>query len=89
MVRMYVRHPVQDYDAWRRGFDDFQPQAKQMGARTASVFQSLDDPNDVTAVHDFDDLATARAFAGDPSLKEAMGNAGIAGEPQIWFTEER
>jgi hypothetical protein len=55
MVRLYIRHRVADYDAWRKVYDDFAGQQQAAGVRAVAVYQSIDDPNDVTVWHDFDD----------------------------------
>ncbi len=86
MIRMFVRHKVSDYAAFRKVYDDFQPTAKRMGSTAEAVYQAADDPNDITVYQDFDSLETAQAFASSNDLREAMGRAGIAGEPDIWFT---
>ncbi len=88
MVRMFVRPRVRSYDAWRSVYDDFGDQQRALGVRAEAVYQSVDDPNDVTVTHDFDDVEAARAFVGSESLREAMTSAGVEGEPQIWFTAE-
>jgi len=59
-----------------------------MGVTGDAVYQSVDDPNDVTVWHDFETLEAAQEFASSPRLREAMAGAGVAGEPQIWFTTE-
>ena len=84
-VHMFVRHEVNDYAAWRKAFDAFRPEGKKMGAATASVYQSVDNPNDVTVTHDFKSVDKAKAFAASAQLKEAMGKAGVKGTPQIWL----
>jgi hypothetical protein len=89
MVRLYIRHGVADYDAWRSVYDDFAGQQQAAGVRAEAVYQSIDDPNDVTVWHDFDDAGVARAFVGSAELRDAMGSAGVQGEPQMWFTQER
>jgi hypothetical protein len=48
MIRMFIRHPVEDYARWRQGYDDFDEERKGMGVCGDAVFQSTDDPNDVT-----------------------------------------
>jgi hypothetical protein len=88
MVRLFVRHQVADYEGWRRGYDDFDAARRGMGVRGDAVFQKLDDPNDVTAWHDFDTLDDAQAFLSSPELKVAMEAAGVTGEPQIWLASE-
>ena len=56
-----------------------------MGVTDDAVFQSIDDPNDVTVWHDFQSSADAQSFANSEALKTAMGRAGVTGEPQVWF----
>jgi hypothetical protein len=86
MVRMFVRHSVNDFATWKASYDAFDGKRNGMGVRGHAVFQAVDDPNDVTAWHDFDSLEAAQAFAGSPQLREAMAAAGVAGPPDIWFT---
>ena len=85
MVRMFVRHKVNDYATWRKAYDGFESMRVSMGAAGHEVFQASDDPNDVTAWHDFNSLKSAEAFAGSNELREAMGNAGVASPPDTWF----
>jgi hypothetical protein len=85
MVRLFVRHRVDDYEAWRRVYDEFDTQRRSMGVRGDAVFQSLDDPNDVTLWHDFDSAEAARSFVSSTDLRDAMQRAGVQGEPQIWL----
>jgi hypothetical protein len=85
-VRMFVRHDVADYTAWRKSYDAFGATQKKLGVTAQAVYQSTDNPNDVTATHDFASVEKARAFAASPELKWAMEDAGVKGVPQIWFT---
>lgn len=87
MIRMFVRHPVDDFATWKNAYDEFDEERGGMGVRDHAVFQGAADANDVTAWHDFDTLEAARAFANSPRLKEVMQGAGVAGAPQIWFTK--
>jgi Antibiotic biosynthesis monooxygenase len=87
--RMFARHEVSDYGAWRKSFDGFAPMQKKMGVVYKAVYQSTDDPNDVTVIHDFRSLEQARAFAAAPELKAAMEKSGVKGAPQIWYTTRR
>ena len=85
-IRMFVRHEVADYAAWRKIYDRFQGPRRTMGVTAQGVYQSSENPNDVIAYHDFASLEKAKAFAASPHLKSAMQLAGVKGEPQIWFT---
>ena len=86
MVRMFARHQVADYDAWRKTYDAFERES--LGVRQHAVSRSVTDSNEVTVVHDFDDRATAESFAGSEDLKAAMTEAGVVGAPNIWITDE-
>ncbi len=86
MVRMYARHQVADYDAWRQVYDAFD--REPLGVRSHAVYRRLDDPNEITVWHDFDDQAAADAFASSDELKATMAKAGVVSEPNIWVTAE-
>jgi len=64
MVTLFVRHDVQDYSAWRKGYDENAGMIADLGVRAESVFRSVDDGNNITVSHDFDSIDAARSFAG-------------------------
>jgi opacity protein-like surface antigen len=85
-VHMFVRHEVADYATWEKAYDGFRATQKKMGVVAQAVYQSVDNPNDVTVTHDFHSLEQAKAFAASPELKSAMEKSGVKGAPQIWYT---
>jgi len=87
MVRLFVRHTVADYAAWRRGYDAFDSKRKPMGAIGGEVFQAVDNPNDVTVWHDFATAEQARSFVSSQALKDAMRGAGVQGMPTVWIAK--
>ena len=54
MVRMFVRHQVADYPAWRSVYDSIDETRASMGVTGHAVFRSTTDERDVTAYHDFE-----------------------------------
>jgi quinol monooxygenase YgiN len=88
MIRSFIRHRVHDYAAWREVYDGFAEAQKAGGVRAEAVYRSVEDPNDVTVTHDFDDVATARAFFSSPELRDAVMRAGVEGEPTVFLGEE-
>jgi len=86
MFRLFVRHKVNDYAAWRKVYDTFDSTRIKLGAKGHAVYRDVEDDNDVTAWHDFDSLESAKAFAGSNELKAAMKGAGVLGAPEIWIT---
>jgi hypothetical protein len=87
-VRMFIRHDVADYSVWRKGYDAYAPTQKKMGVIFEAVYQAVENPNDVTVIHDFHSLEKAKAFAASSDLKETMGKLGVKGPPQIWYTSK-
>lgn len=87
-VTSFVRHMVTDYDTWRQHYDAFQDTEEAKPIKSGTVFRSVDDPLDVTVVHEFDNITDAKALLESPALRAAMEAAGVQGAPLIWFTEE-
>jgi hypothetical protein len=88
MPRLFIRHNVADYAAWRKVYDDFDAERASMGVTRHAVYQSLDDSRDVTVWHDFATSEKAKGFVANQRLKEVMSNAGVQGTPQLWFVNE-
>ena len=82
MVRLFIRHTVADYDAWRQGYDAFDEVRRPMGVTGDAVFQSIDDPNDVTVWHDFEAAEAARAFVSSDALRDAMRGRASRANPR-------
>ena len=85
---MFARHTVKDYGNWKRVYDELASIRKANGVTGAGVYRDASDPNAITVTHQFKDMNTATAFANSEDLKSAMANAGVAGPPEIWFTED-
>lgn len=86
MTRMFVRHRVADYVAWREAYDEFDEERRSLGVNDQAVYRSVADQNDVTVWHDFAGQDVAESFASSPQLRQAMQHAGVQGAPEIWFT---
>jgi len=88
MAQIFVRHTVKDFRKWRKAYDAFDAERKGMGVIGHAVYQSLDDPNDVTVHHNFKTRRRAEIFVESDRLKEVMKDAGAKGKPKIWFVKE-
>jgi hypothetical protein len=86
---LIVRHPVQDYSAWRAVYDgpDVTALHGKHGVSNARVARGAQDANDVLVTHDFGSVEAAEAFAADPDLRSVMDAAGVAGAPRIEIFE--
>jgi quinol monooxygenase YgiN len=72
-----VRHRVADYDAWKTVYDNFAPLQAEYGVRAHQVLRSVEDRSELTIVHTFDSIDSAKAFFAMPELKTAMTEAGV------------
>lgn len=88
MTTLFVRHQVTDFAKWKRAYDEFDSTRQAMGVTGQNVYRATADPADVTVTHDFATADAAQQFAESEALHKAMAEAGIAGEPTIWFTEQ-
>ena len=88
MVTLFVKHAVNDYGAWKHGYDKFGPTRKTMGVTGASVHRDPNDGNLITITHEFNDLDKAIAFVNSDELRSVMMNAGVVGQPEVWFAED-
>ena len=85
-VRLFVRHEVNDYAAWRKAYNEFDKTRRKLGVISQSVYQLGENPNDVTVIHDFKTSEKAKGFIASAELKAAMEKAGVKGAPQVWLT---
>ena len=88
MVYVHVQQTVEDFARWREGFDNHAVNRQASGATDeVYIMRNVDNPNEITVVLGWSDLAKARAFTQSASLKEAMQKAGVTSAPDIRFLE--
>ncbi|MFN2266470.1 MAG: antibiotic biosynthesis monooxygenase family protein [Anaerolineales bacterium] len=85
MTSMLVRSKVEDFQTWKKGFDEGADLRTSFGGGAEQVFQDASDPNTYVAVIEWDTLEDARKFAQSPELKAAMAKAGVVGTPTVYF----
>jgi heme-degrading monooxygenase HmoA len=86
MATLFVRHEVEDFETWKKAYDDFNAERATMGVTGHGVYQTEGDPNDVTIYHHFETMDAAKTFVQSSRLREVMTAAGVKGQPTVWFT---
>ena len=83
-----IRHPVEDIDKWKDGFDAH-ASAREAGGATGTniIMRNADVSDEIVVLMEWSDLAKAREFAQSPDLKEVMQKAGVTGPPDIRFLD--
>ena len=87
MTTVIIQHSVADFDVWKSAFDDHGSARDTHGCSSVDIYRGAEDGNAITVVMAYPSLDAAKAFTTDPSLKEAMGRAGVTGPPTISFVE--
>ncbi len=72
MVHVIVRHKVADFAKWKQAFDAYLNRRMAAGETGFRVFQSIDDPRDVTVFTDWESMEHARRFMQSDDLRKAM-----------------
>jgi quinol monooxygenase YgiN len=88
MTTLFIRHGVENYDAWKKVYDDAASMQQHDGVIDQAVFRTPDAPNDVIVTHTFASAEAANGFLNDPAFADAMKRAGVNTEPTIWVGEK-
>ena len=82
---MAVRHKVSNFAKWKPSYDEHDSMRLANGIHSYVIGRGIQDSNMVFVAVKVDDMAKAKAFAKDPSLKKAMQKGGVTGAPSISF----
>ena len=82
---MVVTHKVADFAKWKTSYDEHDSLRLANGIHSYVIGRGMQDSNMVLVAVKVDDMAKAKAFAKDPSLKKAMQKGGVTGAPTISF----
>lgn len=88
MAYMFVRHSVQDYEAWKSVFDSVSDLRRRNGEQSYQIMRQDNGSTSLIALFQWDNLDNARKYAASAELKEAMERAGVTSKPEILFLEE-
>lgn len=78
---------VADFEEWHSSFHDNESYRAEHGERGYQVFQSVDDPNDVTVLFEWDEGEDPRAFFESEGMRKRMSEAGVTGRPDMSVLE--
>jgi purine nucleoside permease len=82
-VVVVITHEVKEYSAWRKVFDADESNRKLGGFKVSGVYADVKNPNMVTIIGEFPNVAAVDAFVSSPKLKEAMEKGGVVGKPDV------
>ncbi len=88
MSQILSQVKVEDFDRfWATFTSTGAAHRRKHGSRSARVFRSEEDPNEVWVLFDWEPTGF-RAFLDDPETREIMQQAGLQGPPEARIVEE-
>jgi len=88
MIHVVVRHKVEDWDKWKKVFDEHQEFRHERGSKGATVFRNFHDPNEVVMMFEWDNEQKAHQFVDSENLKLNMKKAGVTDIPDIYYLND-
>ena len=82
---LVVTHKVNNFTKWKASYDAHDSMRLVNGIHNYVIGRGVQDSNTVFVAVKVDDMAKAKAFAKDPSLKAAMQKGGVTGTPTFAF----
>lgn len=82
---MVVAHKVSNFEKWKTSYDAHDSFRLVNGIHSYVIGRGAKDSNMVLVAVKVDDMAKAKSFAKDPSLKQAMQKGGVIGTPSFAF----
>ncbi len=86
VTTMATMHKVKDFDAWLASYEANDSLRLANGIHSYVIGRGTKDPSMVLVVVKVDDLAKAKAFSKNASLKQAMQKSGVIGAPTFRFS---
>lgn len=75
-----VRHKVEDYTRFKSTFDSGIAIRKAGGEKSYQIFRTVDDPNDLVLLFEWDNLDNFQKYSQSEELREAQQQAGVIGQ---------
>jgi hypothetical protein len=80
---MQVIHKVSNFTKWKPSYDAHDSMRLANGIHSYVIGRGVEDSNTLLVVTKVEDMAKAKAFAKDASLKNAMQKGGVVGKPKM------
>lgn len=82
---LMVKHKVANFAKWKASYDAHDSMRLSAGLHNYVIGRGVDDSNMVMVAVKADDMAKAKAFTSNASLKAAMQKGGVTSKPSFYF----
>lgn len=87
MATAFIYHEVEDFDRWKRAFDDHEQTRIKYGVTSHRLYRDEHDHRHITVALEAEDASRVRAFLTSDELKKTMADAGVKGTPSTWISQ--
>jgi quinol monooxygenase YgiN len=87
MIKVFIKHKVENASLWRVAFDNFLAQRQSAGELSYSIGHVPNELNTICIIFEWDTADNASVFLKSQELKEAMQAATVIEEPEIFIFE--
>jgi len=88
MIYLMAIQKVEDFDRWKKVFEEHSTKRGSMGSKGAEILQNSAHPNEIVVITKWEDEDAAKKFAGSKDLKNVMKKAGVMGFPELRYFDE-
>ena len=79
--RLGVTHKVENYEKWKKIFDEDEPIRKEAGLELRAISTNAEDPLTVNVMFATDDIGKAKDLINSDDLKKRMAKGGVRSKP--------
>jgi quinol monooxygenase YgiN len=87
MQYVLIIHEVEDYELWKKIFDDASDIRREAGERTYQVLKYESDPNKVVHFSSWTSIEDAKRFFESPKLVKIRAEAGVKSPDFIYLDQ--
>ena len=88
MVHVVVSFEVEDYEKWKKVFNEEIALRKAYGSQGWTLYRRIDSPNRIAVALEWDTLENIQKFIQSDELKQNMQKAGVIGTPNVSILEK-
>ncbi len=87
MPHTFVRLTVHDFDSWKPVMDNYAEMRREAGSLSTRIFRSVDEPNEVGVIVEWESLEKARDFYDSLDQLAGMEKGGVLETSEMLYSD--
>ena len=89
MITLFIRHDVEDFDAFKKGYDGLRSVRDSLGVLDDAIYREVGNENNLTVTHTFASKEMVDQFLASTELQAAVNELGVRAESFTAVITER